>query len=233
MSDPNNPFASPAIAPPISVGAEWVGKASPELRRVGLGLLLVYAGICLVLLAAICLVGIVLFAGGLGRLGGRMPALFGLALMGMIIVGYLLQTIGPFFCLAVPSESGAKPLIITSVALMMLSLVPYGLTFVDAGPIASFVGGGGYLLSAVLFVLFLRKLALFIERPKLAGRAITVLVVAVVITLAFIGLVAAPFSGILLPPYVGYLAPVLALAALVNFILYANLINSLRKELRP
>jgi hypothetical protein len=148
-----NPYASPK-----SGGQAWVMSRSPELRLIATGLTLVLIGLALSLLSM--LVGMTL---GLGIL---------VAALG---VGSRVCTIvGQVMCLLVPQETGAKPLIIASVALMLAAAVVAGIM-----PLFSFeslqtllwLAALSMLLplaSLVCFVLFLRTLAEYVGRQDVA-----------------------------------------------------------------
>jgi hypothetical protein len=221
-TDPN-PFASPTQLEPTSTGQRWVSVDSPELRRTGLGLSFVYFGIVLVLLSVI----LSFFVITIGN------AAYGVILQGGVLVGYLLMLIGPMLCLSVPAETGAKGYIVGSVILQLLNIcLTLGSAALGAGSaIPSWVGLGGgatAMFGSILFVLFMRQLALFIGRDDLAKHANIVLILGLVLIASAIGAaVAATFlpSGIML-------VIVVAIVGLALFLKYANLINALRKALR-
>jgi len=163
-----------------------------------------------------------------------------------MLVGYLLVLIGPLFCLAVPAESGSKGFIIGSVVCTLASLAPLATTWLGIRftPFDSSASSVISTLGAILFMLFLRKLSLYIGRPDLARRAMAVLISAIVICVLLIGsalFVLGVRASSAVPggaaaggaAGAGVLMLVLMIAALVVFILYANLVNSLRKALRP
>ena len=84
----------------------------------------------------------------------------------------------------------------------------------------------------VLFILFMRKLSQYIGRIDLAARARNVLIalallfpLAAVVAFVMIG---AAFAGAIA---VGLIGLVPMLCALIVFVMYANLINALRKAL--
>jgi hypothetical protein len=224
MVESTNPVAAPAIVAPVSLGAQWLSKNLPEMRRAQLGLWLILIGICAMLLGMAVYVVIPLRA--LGMVIHLDPAL---CLLG---TGYVLQAIGPSLCLDVPAASGAKPLVITTVVLMALALAMSATKYLasmhspDSGNFSYLLGG------LVAFVLSLRQLALFIERPDLARRAVAVLVVAAGIAFASVGLNAMTVSG-LFSSHPQVFVQALSVVTLVDLILYASLINSLRRALRP
>ncbi len=167
-------------------------------RKVSTGFKLVYAGLVIVVLAVVIgfLGGVVLgaaMAGGAaggGAAAGR--AAFGgavvlLMAVGVIaIVGSVVGLVGRFHCMAIPDEAGsAKPMIVTSVVLELISLsVSVVNTADNAG--ANFLPAqvkmvtGGLtmifsIVAAILFLLFTKSVAEFIRRPRLAEDAMSVL----------------------------------------------------------
>ena len=149
-----------------------------------------------------------------------------------VIVGAILMSVGPLVCLAVPAETGAKGLLIASVLFQLASpangvlprlapsAVPQGFQVVLQ--LLSLVG-------FVLFVLFMKKLAEYIGRQDLALRARNVLIgfgitlgLGLVMVLGMIRQIEAVM--LLFIPFV--------IAAVVALVMYANLVNWLRKALR-
>ena len=218
MSSPN-PYAAPLsdISPG---GGEWLQSDSLELTNTKRGLFIVYIGIVLVLLGLIG--ATVLSALELNSLQ-YIPG-------GIMALGVLLNTIGPFFCLSVPSATGAKGLIFGSVACQLLNIAVVVTALTGIMPaiksINSVFGG----LAAILFILFMRRLAVFIGRGDLASEATrTLLAAAIVVLLVVVSTImfsiASPFGVVLM-----FAA---GLTALVGFVMYANLLNALRKALTP
>jgi hypothetical protein len=225
MSDPN-PYAAPQ-SELAAVAAAWVAIDSPSLRQVGLGLQWVYSGICLMLLGMICLIGCAVFS-------AVMPLIVGSIVV--IVIGVLLQLVGPMFCLAVPRESRAMPWIVGSVVCLCVSVIlaittwaGFVLAWVFAVPAGT--------LANVLFLVFLRKLSLFIGRLDHARRALTVVISTVVLVAILMGTAwsasYAYYPGIGVGGADSLVVLALGIASLVVFVMYANLVNSLRKALRP
>lgn len=223
MDDKPNPYASPQ-SDFAAAGEAWMRDQTGQLRLVYIGLSLSYWGIILTLLGVMIAIGSAFLAASAG------PAV-ALALMiggaGMAVIGSLLSFVGPFFCLAVPAESGAKGFIIASVALQLVNFIVspiaafvevpamYELVSNLAGPLAA-------LAALFAFILFMRRLAAFIGQPQLLARADRVLVGAGLIIVSWIITVVAVAA-------VGFFV---AIAVLVVFIMYANLINDLRKQVK-
>ncbi len=121
------------------------------------GLNLVYYGIVLLLLSMISFVAVFVF-----------PPIIIFTIVG-VIAGYLMLLAGPLFCLAVPSETGAKGLIIGAVGLQVIGIVLTVLqrSMANRLPITTAaLGNLAAFLSSILFVMFMRKLASYIGRAR-------------------------------------------------------------------
>lgn len=159
------------------------------LKRVALGLKLNFWGIMLVLVAlTMAILGIWLFTFVEAALVPPMAVIDVLSVIvaGLLIIAQLMSLVGLFLCLSVPAESGStKYLIIASVCAAMFSLMLTGIELVDTFsgqfhlPDVVFVTTVKQALlpdvAMIIFLLFVRGLAKFIHRPKLARRAITIL----------------------------------------------------------
>ncbi len=218
MSDSPNPYAPPSAAP-SPAGAEWMANDPAALSRTAFGLSLVYYGILLILLSII-----LFFALGF---------VFGLAAILAVpgfLIGSILMFVGPLFCLTVPAETNAKGLIITAVVLQIINIVAVLLPFagVDLAGFDSFVQIFS-VLSSIFFVLFMRKLAIFIGREDLAKRASNILVGGLV---SFFGAIASGVLAFLIGPAISLMLFVFAIVGIVIFVMYANLVNTLSKALK-
>ena len=230
MSDPTNPYASPEAEITMAPGASWAQEVSPSLRRTGLGLTLVYYGIITLLLCVlVVMTGAVAAAAAGPRLG---MLVMGVAGIGMLL-GVILMFVGPFFCLAVPEESGAKGLIVGCVV-FQLANITFGFMNWFAPDLLPPVGERVLnllgIIGSVLFILFMGRLSAFIGRDDLALRAKNILILGGIM----IGLVVLVVLMEALP-----VAPILRLVigivmiilGLIVFVMYANLINALRHAL--
>lgn len=143
-------------------------SGSPALRTVANGLGLVLIGLLLMILGVLSLF-VLPFAMGLDGLWIVMAIVMGSSVCSLI--GYML-------CLAVPAETGAKPLIVVAV---ILNLVVIVLTIIDvvSGLESSLSLFNNLLALAafICFVLFLKSLAKYIGRKALAEDANSVLVI--------------------------------------------------------
>jgi len=239
MSDPINPYASPLADLTPAPGVQWVQDVSPSLRQTGIGLTLVYYGIVLVFLTIL----VFMFGGFLAAdAGGAILVLVaGAAGIGMVMACILLLA-GPLVCLAVPAQSGARPYIIGSVVFQLVNIcyaVFSQFVPVEIPPAAALVLNLLGVTGAVLFILFMKKLAEYIGRKRLAARARNLLVTLGVLVVLGAALGAAAIVGALqelpeetLLPVFGVLGLGLFVVGLIAFVMYANLVNALRKALR-
>lgn len=203
-----------------------------------MGMALVYFGIVLMLLTVL-LVGI----GGplLGKRPETLEQIFRAGAL-MMLASFVLTTVGPMLCLVVPKRSGAKVYVAVSVVLLMVSVISTGMRLLGIRILAAELYGLTLfttLLGWLFFLVFLRKLSLYIGHAKHASRASTIMTgYGAVIGVAVIGglvldspnLGAGP-DGLVVWSAVFVLG--LLGAGLVVFVSYANLINELRKLLRP
>jgi hypothetical protein len=236
MYEPTNPYASPAATGIDPVAAKWLGSDSASLRRVAVGLGMIYTGIVLAFLAIMLMVGVYLLrAADVIELATRAAGL-------LALIGLLLDLIGGLFCLATPPETRALGLIFASVAAMffwtflviaqVLHLVGYLDRLPSAAPIVQQVIGG---ISVLTFILFLRRLARFISRADLARRAIGVFIYASVLWVFQLGLEIYLIMGGRAPMMnlVGSLIVIVSVvvAYAVALILFANLVTYTRKAI--
>jgi len=206
------------------------------------GLRLIYVGILVMILA-------IILGMALSFVGPATGIITGLALF----AGWLLWLIGPFFCLSVPGETGARGLIIASVTcqgtaagLVLLQFAAPLLFYTSLGGIGGFfaVGAGvGQLLGlagSVLFVLFMMKVGRQLGREDLHRRGRNLLILAVFIFIGLIALSVAMFSAISGPSSSGPsrlataasgIAIAWGIAVLIAFIMYANLVHQLYKAI--
>ncbi len=250
MYDPSNPYASPMSTEMNPVAVQWLGTPSPSLMKVANGLGMIYAGIVVALLAGIgggILVGVL-------TAGRNFDAAEFVAIMILVasIVSWILNIVGSLFCLATPEESGAQGMIYASVAAMginllitiamWLKLMPHG-----ANNIQYLLS----LISGVTFLVFLRRLALFIGRQDLAARARSILAWCIGLFIALVAALAimvgsagwavldaaARGRAANLGNAAGGVAAgglmilIVAIAALITFVRYANLLTYLRKAI--
>jgi hypothetical protein len=168
--------------------------AMTSLQLVGKGLALVYAGLCLYILAFIlvCVAPLAVLYVFPQMSPGWVAFLFGLVLT-LFVAAIVADVVGRLLCLAMPSEDmTAKTLAVLSVVFGLAALAICGwqastLLFSRPRPpafveqLASPLG----LIGSVLFLLFLRSLAQYVGRPDLARWALLVLAVAAVTFAAY------------------------------------------------
>jgi hypothetical protein len=223
MDDRENPYAAPRSDPQVAPEFEGSILSSPGIRRTATGLGLVYYGIMLILTLFILALAIVVLK------ADARQAFFPGVPLGLAVIGAaLMMFVGQVLCIAVPSESGARGLILGCVILNVVSFV----VSVATSPAIGEGGGGGNLLGmtgALLFILFLRKLSHYIGRDDLGARAGRVLVLFLVSAGAVAVGVFMAVARVSTSPLLFALGGVLAL---VTFVLYVNLINAVRRALR-
>lgn len=241
MDEKPNPYAAPQSETAISPGEVWIRDHTGQLRIVHVGLSLVYYGIVLLILGVLVGVGGGLAAGqvpGVGGLGA--VALVSFSGMGLAGLGAIFWFVGPLLCLPVPSESGAKGTIIVSVVLQFANfvispiMVVFDLPF-ELGPwgplVEGMIGPLAAVAGAVAFVLFMRQLALFIGQVELAVRSGRVLTGGILLVVLWLAALASAFTGAA-ESFAMIFGLGLLLGGLVLFVMYANLVNDLRKQLR-
>lgn len=237
MSESSNPIASPSEEPKIP-GTQWIADASPSLHQTTSGLSVLYYGLVIVLLCLIVNFAIALEWGPL--ILGRIAAL------GMCVGGILIF-LGPFLCLRVPPESKSRGYIMGSVGLQLASLFVLVLLTLR-GFAAAWAGqhhdyqavvvlacllGLAVLVSFILFVLFIRRLAQFIGRRDLADRARNVLIALAAGILLVLVMASLPLLRLREGARAAVIVAVpTVLGVLVGYIMYASLVNRLRKALK-
>jgi hypothetical protein len=184
MYDPSNPYASPVTTEMHPVAAQWLGTPSPSLQRVANGLGMIFAGNILLLVIVVGVIGVgIAFAQDVATLAmvDRVISIAALVALGLNVAGSL-------FCLATPSESGAKGMIVVSVLATLFGLfiqLSFWLGVIhDNHPV--FINLLN-IVAGTAFLVFLQILSRFIGRYDLGRRAISILVWSVLSTGAFLG----------------------------------------------
>jgi hypothetical protein len=207
-----------------------------SFRTIAVGLRLVYAGLCLLLLAIVwSLFGSLFLERMVVGLREGLRLVVGVA-AGMVLASSVLDIIGRILCLAVPAIlGGIRAMIFVSVACGLAAGVISGLQlghlFLGLPKLPTVVELAGTLIApvgSILFLVFLRYLALFVNRRDLATRAMTVLILGIVTVLLAIFVVASvtlvPELGIL-----GLVGLVVMVMGAVLVVLYGRLLTDLRK----
>lgn len=240
MPDQLNPFASPQADPEPGY-ANWATCDPAALRRVKLGLTLVYGSICALIVLSIT-IPLVFMSLRIGQGGEAIALLLG----GTFLLLTLLMFAGMILCLAAPEASRAKGFALAAVVLQGVVFATSGLISLPlivglqiqppttALPL-SILANLLEVASLTCFVLFLRRMALFIARRDVAGRALRVLVVGgIALLLLAIGTMTGwmsqgnSLSLLQLPTVLHGLG---SLGVLVAFVMYANSVTYLRKAI--
>lgn len=157
-------------------GEQWSQAGSTSLKRTKLGLSFVYFGIGLVVLSAF---GIVYF---MFATEVRITIIKILQLGNL--VGYMLLFIGPVICLSVPDESKGKGLLFAAALCLSTNLVYSGTELFDPGYLTesmiTFLKLAGD-VGLVLFILFMKKLAIYINHSNLISKVTLLLYLTVLI----------------------------------------------------
>ena len=224
-SDNHNPFAAPQVQDPVARTDGVVDFG--ELKTVGAGLGLIYISLVLVVILTMATFASAFLAVPGGARIGLVPLLFFVLLLG---VGLLLL-VGICMCATVPVESGARGLCIAAIAFHVLQIPLSFIGLFGIGTVGVLMMNIMNWLGMICFILFLRKLAMFIYREDLARRAVRLLVifltafVAGVLLLIMLLRSGGGVSGILF-------GGVALLASLIVFVMFANLVNELGKTIR-
>jgi hypothetical protein len=171
-----------------------------SLKTVSTGYKLVYVGFLLQVLAIVITIGFVIavMAGMIPAVGlrGFLGVMYSIA--GLSLFGHLIGLFGRFKCMALPHEagSGAKQMIVFSVALELVALLTVGIYIANAfvgrllpGEVAELLDPAATVMSiiaAALFLLFTKAVATFVRRPDLAADAGSVLSLGVVLVVVFV-----------------------------------------------
>jgi hypothetical protein len=239
-----DPFSNQPALPESSLSeTDWLSKY-PSLRRVAIGLGMIYASIVITLLLVI---------GGFFSMLFFHKQPFTLASPYMVIsILYALEfltTVGTLLCLSTPSDSGANNYIVSSVMFMLISIsITLAASFFQSLPeMIKNINPPAWVVSEILFVLYLRKLALFLNAPKLVIAARKVLIAVIIsggLFLAFFHFISEIYNPTRMRlPQANTPAPGFALAfglttlawcivSLYVLVKYGNLLSNLRKTIR-
>ena len=141
--------------------------------------------------------------------------------------------VGIILCLAVPDETIGKRIIYVAVILQAIAVL-IGLTglVVDVPAIANLVAPLLSVSALVLFLVFLRQLALHLQKPALAEQASNVLRIGVAIVITFVVIIIlfafALFGGFAYPPLSWAMMLVAVVLGLTGLVLYGRLLTGLR-----
>jgi hypothetical protein len=215
-----------------------------SFRRIAVGLGLAQAALCLMLLAIVWIVfaerynRVDVVHGIVVRRGASVRLVVGVA-AGMVLASSVLDIIARILCLAVPAELGRIRYIIfvcvtCSLVAVVISGLQLGRLFLGLPKLPTAVdlaGTSNEAASSILFLVFLRSLALFLNRRDLATRAMTLGIVTVLLLIFMVPLFAAAQIiknelGLGLDTILGMVNMVMGVVLVVR---YSNLLTNLRK----
>ncbi|MCI0332205.1 MAG: hypothetical protein L0228_03140 [Planctomycetes bacterium] len=215
------------------IGAQ--GDASdPGWRRVRTGLALLYYCIVTIFIAAIVMgIGMAVSAAIAGPGGGDLPvgAIIILVIGGLVIFGAAIGSlIGQVLCISVPESSDARGFIIGAIVCMVANVV---LSMAGGAADSEALSGMGSLVSLVgnvLFILFIRQSATYLNDHRLAASALKFLLFGIIVFVGMVMLgvaagVAAGAAGA--PALIAILGLVVIVCALVALVWYLRLLSSL------
>ncbi|WP_145211304.1 hypothetical protein [Gimesia alba] len=160
----------------FSSGEQWIREGSASLKQMKRGLDLVYFGIGLVVVSILAALYLLLTS--------RLPMVSMTVLPFVGLLGYLMIFVGPILCLSAPEESGTRGLLVGSAVGLSANLIYYGTDFFDPGfltmPMRLFLKLAS-VVGLILFVLFIKKLTMYINRPDLTAKAQYLLVTTVLL----------------------------------------------------
>lgn len=241
MPDQLNPFVSPQADPEPGY-ANWATSDPAALRRVKLGLTIIYYSICGLIVNLVAIPIVLTYVGGLGE-GGKPSVLL---VIGTFWLLMLLGFAGIVLCAAVPQDSGAKGLAQAAVTLQAMFFMRGGCVMVPSlfgvewmpeslRPVFSIFNSTTGVSSFVCFVLAMRKIALYVARWDVAARTSRTLVMGSLVVVLLIGTSVAEQSREEISTEWSWLQPTLFLAGcigmLVAMVMYANTVTYLRKAI--
>jgi hypothetical protein len=228
MQEEFNPYAAPTTSTMHPRAAQWLRSTDdPSLQKVAQGLGLIYNGTVTIIGAIILGIFLLFVAATVAGAGGAMMMMVILALV--LLAAFIMIIVGTLMCLATPEETGAKGLIVASVALYA---VGFCLSLVGAFTESQLAQSAGTLASLggnITFLLFLKQLSQFIGATELVERAkLLLILLGATIGLQLISLVVA-LAG---TAAIGILALAVIVIGLISLILYLRLLNSLRQAIQ-
>jgi hypothetical protein len=199
--------------------------ASGSYRTLRLGISLVFYGL-LLLVAALLLTILTPVLAFTIESPSPFLALFIVPIL--LIAASIVGLVGKILCLAAPDETGGKQIVYVAVILDVSAALINLVSFVV--PIPKFLDSISTLLGLtafILFLVFLRQLAVFLKDAVLAERAAGVLKLGVGIVVT---LVVAILGMLFFPPLV-LISIVTVILGVIGFILYLMLLGGLKQRL--
>jgi len=156
--------------------AEWLGTPNASLRKVASGLGLIRIGLILTIFSVLVSFFGILMIGLVGA-GAKALGTTALLFIGMVLVAQILNLIGSILCLSTPAATQARGWIVASLVAEVLSMIISlttltGQQFEESQRVQQLLG----IVAYVTFILFLRRLGVFIGRTDLVRRAINLLI---------------------------------------------------------
>jgi hypothetical protein len=214
------------------VASASADASHPGWRRVRSGLATMYYSYIIVFA---CLLVMAIALGVAGAMAGPqgggaeppMGAMIVVGLCGITILGAAIAVIvGQCMCTAVPELSGARGLAIGAAVCMVGNILFSFVGGAVANPAVSGLGSLVSIIGSVLFILFIRRAAMYLNDHQLATSAIRFIIFGVSLFVGFF--VFAVVAGVLqMPAMFAVVGVVFIVAALVGFIWYMRLIKSL------
>ena len=147
----------------------------------------------------------------------------------LVVASSLLSMIGRILCLSVPKEVGASGLIYTAVALDVSSLFAAVSRMIPGLPNFSGFTGLLSLAAMVFFLIFLKKLAVFINDSESAARASSLLNLGIGLVVVMVAMIVLPLVS--LQAFAFSPALLAFVLMVVGFFIYNRLLSGLRKSL--
>jgi len=226
-----NPYAAPTEAPahPLQVFG-----SQQTLDKVAAGFNLVFWG-QVVMLVYVLFMLFVAFSSGRGLANGNLGTLEGLQAIAVVAIVIqatyvILDVIGKCMCLAVPSATRSRELIIASVVclgiwVLMVLLVIAGIRNVPI-LLVQIVANA---LNIIFFLLFIKRIGEFMSRRDLADRAQTTLVLLIIMYATLILGMLLAFSQIANLGLFALLGITLLVLSIIFVVMYLRLLLDSRK----
>ena len=147
----------------------------------------------------------------------------------LVVASSLLSMIGRILCLSVPKEVGASGLIYAAVALDVSSLFAAVSRMIPGLPNFSGFSGLLSLAAMVFFLIFLKKLAVFINDSESAARASSLLNLGIGLVVVMVAMIVLPLVS--LQAFAFSPALLAFVLMVVGFFIYNRLLSGLRKSL--
>jgi hypothetical protein len=170
---------------------------------------------------------LVVVAGVAAGPGGAMMMVVILALV--LLAAFIMIIVGTLMCLATPEESGAKGLIVASVALYAVGFCLSLVGRFAENELATSAGALASLGGNITFLLFLKQLSQFIGATELVERAkLLLILLGATIGLQLIAVVVVLAGSVA----IAILALAVIVIVLISLVLYLRLLKSLREAIQ-